>query len=306
MNMRLIRFSYQNRIAVGTVLQNKYVDLEALLQYHPRSASEIAFGIAGSMRQLLQWLAQPESAGLLEEMLEQHMDSVQQSPFLRDPAECRLLAPIHDPGKIICLGLNYADHAAEQGKAPPDKPMIFAKYASCIIGPEDSVVLPTKYTRKVDFEAELAVIIGKKAKEVSEADASMYIAGFTIMNDVTARDFQSEDKQWVRGKSCDTFAPMGPHILTADEIRDPHHLQIQLRLNGQTMQNSSTSQLVFKVPFLISYLSRTRTLEPGDVISTGTPPGVGVYRQPPLFLKAGDHMEAEIEGIGILSNPVVD
>ena len=304
--MKLIRFSCRNRIAVGAVLRNKYVDLEALLQRHPQSGSEIALRVAGSMRQLLQWLSHPESNGLLEKLLEQHMGPLQQSPFLRDPLECRLLAPIDDPGKIICLGLNYADHAAEQGKEPPDKPMIFAKYASCIVGPEDPVVLPSKYTRQVDYEAELAVIIGRKAKEVSEAEAPMHIAGFTIMNDVTARDFQSEDKQWVRGKSCDTFAPIGPHILTTDEIPDAHNLRIQFRLNGQTMQNSSTSQLVFQAPFLIAYLSRTMTLEPGDVISTGTPPGVGVYRQPPLFLKGGDRMEAEIEHIGILSNPVVD
>jgi acylpyruvate hydrolase len=258
------------------------------------------------MRRLLQWLSQPEAGALLHQALELADDSTRRTPCIYDPLECRLLAPIHDPGKIICLGLNYADHAAEQGKQPPDKPMIFAKYATCIVGPGDPVVLPTGYTSKVDYEAELAVIIGREAKGVSESEAPGCIAGYTLMNDVTARDFQAEDKQWVRGKSCDTFAPMGPHILTADEVPDPHDLRIQLRLNGQTMQDSRTSQLVFKVPFLISYLSRTMTLEPGDVISTGTPPGVGVYRTPPLFLKSGDCMEVEIERIGVLANPVID
>jgi acylpyruvate hydrolase len=257
------------------------------------------------MRRMLQWLSQPEAGALLQKALELADDSSRRPSCIYDPLECRLLAPIHDPGKIICLGLNYADHAAEQGKQPPDKPMIFAKYASCIVGPGDPVVLPSRYTSKVDYEAELAVVIGRKAKEVSESEAPDCIAGYTLMNDVTARDFQSEDKQWVRGKSCDTFAPMGPHILTADEVPDPHNLRIQLRLNGRTMQDSSTSQLVFRVPFLISYLSRTMTLEPGDVISTGTPPGVGVYRTPPLFLKSGDCMEVEIERIGVLANPVI-
>ena len=304
--MKWIRFSHRNRTVVGMIHPSGYWDLEALLEHCAQGSFETAPFASGSMRQWLQWLSMPGSAELLQKALEQAPDSIHQSQFVHDPPACRLLAPIHDPGKIICLGLNYADHAAEQGKAPPDKPMIFAKYASCIIGPDDPVILPSRYTRKVDYEAELAVVIGRKSKGVAESEAANCVAGYTIMNDVTARDFQSEDKQWVRGKSCDTFAPIGPHIVTADEIPDPHNLRIQLRLNAQTMQNSSTAQLVFKIPFLISYLSRTMTLEPGDVISTGTPPGVGVYRQPPLFLKAGDRMEVEIERIGILSNPVVE
>jgi 2-keto-4-pentenoate hydratase/2-oxohepta-3-ene-1,7-dioic acid hydratase in catechol pathway len=304
--MKLIRFSCQGRTAAGMIHKDGYVDLEQLLEQFPPSGFQVVPGVAGSMRRLLQWAARPQAAGLLQQALEQSSAAMPKNLCARDPRECQLLAPISDPGKIICLGLNYADHAAEQGKQPPDKPMIFSKFASCIIGPGDPVLLPSRYTQKVDYEAELAVVIGRTAKEVSETQAAACVAGFTLMNDITARDFQTEDKQWVRGKSCDTFAPMGPHIVTTDEIVDPHRLRIQLRLNGRTMQDSSTSQLVFKVPFLISYLSRCMTLEPGDVISTGTPPGVGVYRQPPVFLKAGDQMEVEIEGIGILSNPVTE
>jgi 2-keto-4-pentenoate hydratase/2-oxohepta-3-ene-1,7-dioic acid hydratase in catechol pathway len=225
---------------------------------------------------------------------------------MRKASECRLLAPIHDPGKIICLGLNYADHAAEQGKAPPDSPMIFAKFATCIIAAGDPVILPARYTQQVDYEVELAVVIGRRGKEIAEDHAMQHVAGYTIMNDVTARDFQANDKQWVRGKSCDTFAPIGPWIVTADEILNPHNLPLQLRLNGEIRQNSNTEQMVFRIPYLISYISRCLTLEPGDIVSTGTPPGVGVYRTPPTFLKAGDIMEASIEGIGTLCNPVTE
>jgi 2-keto-4-pentenoate hydratase/2-oxohepta-3-ene-1,7-dioic acid hydratase in catechol pathway len=208
------------------------------------------------------------------------------------------------PGKIICIGLNYRDHAAESNIAIPEKPVVFSKFSSAVVAPGEPVVLPST-SRQVDYEAELAVVIGRRAKHVSANRAYDYVLGYTAFNDVSARDFQFADGQWQRGKSCDTFAPMGQTIVTTDEIRDPHKLSIKLVLNGETMQDSNTDQLIFGVPALIEFLSQSITLEPGDVIATGTPSGVGFARKPPVFLKPGDRMEVLIEGIGGLGNPVV-
>lgn len=218
-------------------------------------------------------------------------------------AAVRLLAPIARPGKIICVGLNYADHAREQGIEPPDRPIFFLKSNNTIIGPNDPVVIPPN-SEQVDFEAEFAVVIGKKTSRVAEADAYSCVAGYMILHDVTARDMQHGDKQWFRGKSCDTFGPTGPWIVTRDEVADPDNLAISCSLNGETMQDSSTSNLIFKPPYLVSYLSQSITLEPGDLISTGTPPGVGVFRTPPIFLKAGDTVSVTVEKLGTLTNPV--
>ena len=212
-------------------------------------------------------------------------------------------APVPRPGKIVCVGLNYRDHAAEAGLAVPTMPVIFSKFPSCVIAPGEPVVMPPTSTQ-VDFEAELAVVVGRRARNVSAHRAYECVLGYTAFNDVTARDFQFGDGQWQRGKSCDTFAPMGPAIVTADEVPDPHALRIRLTLNGKAMQDSSTSQLIFRVPDLIAFISATTTLEPGDVIATGTPPGVGFARKPPVFLKPGDEMEVHIEGIGGLGTPV--
>jgi 2-keto-4-pentenoate hydratase/2-oxohepta-3-ene-1,7-dioic acid hydratase in catechol pathway len=209
------------------------------------------------------------------------------------------------PGKIICVGLNYRDHAEESNMPIPQSPVIFSKFATCVVGPDDEVVLPNT-SEKVDYEAEMAVVIGRRAKHVAREQAYDYVLGYTNFNDVSARDFQFADGQWVRGKSCDTFAPMGEYIATTDEIADPHKLSIKLRVNGQTMQDSSTEQLIFGVPEVIEFLTRSITLEPGDVIATGTPPGVGFARKPPVFMKDGDVMEVEIEGLGVLRNPVVN
>jgi 2-keto-4-pentenoate hydratase/2-oxohepta-3-ene-1,7-dioic acid hydratase in catechol pathway len=213
-------------------------------------------------------------------------------------------APVPRPGKIICIGLNYRDHAEESNMPIPEKPVCFSKFSSCVIAPGEPVVIPST-SEQVDYEAELAVVIGRKAKNVSVAHAYNYVLGYTAFNDVSARDFQFADGQWQRGKSCDTFAPMGQSIVTADEIPDPQKLWIKLTLNGQVMQDSNTDQLIFGVPQLIEFLTQSITLEPGDVIATGTPPGVGFARKPPVFLKPGDQMEVEIEGIGGLGNPVV-
>ncbi|HEY6804246.1 MAG TPA: fumarylacetoacetate hydrolase family protein [Pyrinomonadaceae bacterium] len=213
-------------------------------------------------------------------------------------------APVPRPSKIICIGLNYRDHAAESNMAIPERPVIFSKFPTCVIAPGEPVVLPST-SQQVDYEAELAVVIGRRAKNVKASRALDYVLGYTAFNDVSARDFQFADGQWQRGKSCDTFAPMGQRIVTTDVITDPHKLSIKLVLNGQTMQDSNTDQLIFGVPELIEFLTESITLEPGDIIATGTPPGVGFARKPPVFLKAGDEMEVQIEKIGSLGNSVI-
>jgi 2-keto-4-pentenoate hydratase/2-oxohepta-3-ene-1,7-dioic acid hydratase in catechol pathway len=213
-------------------------------------------------------------------------------------------APVPRPGKVLCIGLNYRDHAAESNMQIPEKPVVFSKFSSCVIAPGEPVVIPST-SQQVDYEAELAVVIGRRAKHVSADRAYEYVLGYTAFNDVSARDFQFSDGQWQRGKSCDTFAPMGQTIVTTDVITDPHKLSIKLTLNGKIMQDSNTDQLIFGVPALIEFISQSITLEPGDVIATGTPPGVGFARKPPVFLQPGDQMEVLIEGMGGLGNPVV-
>ena len=216
----------------------------------------------------------------------------------------KLRAPIAHPQKITCVGLNYADHAREGGVEPPPEPVFFLKSHNTICGPGDPIQLPPN-SKHVDYEAEFAVVIGKRGSRITEAEAHKYIAGYTILHDVSARDMQFSDKQWYRGKSCDTFAPTGPWIVTPDEIPDPHNLRISLTLNGETLQDSNTSNLIFKIPFLISFLSQSVTWEVGDLISTGTPHGVGFARKPPVWLKAGDTVSVTVEGFGTLTNPVV-
>jgi 2-keto-4-pentenoate hydratase/2-oxohepta-3-ene-1,7-dioic acid hydratase in catechol pathway len=224
--------------------------------------------------------------------------------WLTKRADAYWFAPVPRPGKIICIGLNYRDHAAESNMPIPERPVVFSKFATAVIAPGEPVVLPTA-SDQVDYEAELAVVIGRRARNVSASRAYDYVLGYTAFNDVSARDFQFADGQWQRGKSCDTFAPMGPKIVTIDMVPDPHNLSIKLTLNGQTMQNSNTNQLIFGVPELIEFISQTITLEAGDVIATGTPPGVGFARKPPVFLRAGDVMEVAIESVGKLNSEVV-
>lgn len=214
-----------------------------------------------------------------------------------------LEAPVPRPGKIICIGLNYRDHAAESGMPIPTSPIIFSKFSSCAIGQGASIVVPHGSTQS-DYEAELAFIVGRYARNVARENALDHVFGYTNFNDVSARDFQFADGQWQRGKSCETFAPMGMFVVTTDEIPDPQNLSIRLRLNGETMQDSSTDQMIFGVAELVEFLSRYIVLEPGDVVATGTPPGVGFARKPPVYLKDGDIVEVEIEGLGTLSNPV--
>jgi 2-keto-4-pentenoate hydratase/2-oxohepta-3-ene-1,7-dioic acid hydratase in catechol pathway len=218
--------------------------------------------------------------------------------------EVQLHAPIPRPGKIICLGLNYRDHAQEQNAKIPDNPLLFVKASTATVGHKQPIVIPEGST-KVDYEAELAFVMGKQVKDVNIDDAESAIFGYTCLNDVTEREMQRGDKQWFRGKSVDTFAPMGPYIVTSDEVGDPCHLSVSSRLNNELMQLSSTSNLIFTPADIIRFVTRTMTVEPGDVISTGTPGGVGVFRDPQVFLKDGDVIEVIIDKIGTLSNPVV-
>jgi 2-keto-4-pentenoate hydratase/2-oxohepta-3-ene-1,7-dioic acid hydratase in catechol pathway len=206
------------------------------------------------------------------------------------------------PPKIFCVGRNYAEHAAELGNALPDKPLIFSKYPTSVIGQHETIEWHPDLTQKVDWEGELAVVIGKTAKNITEEEALDVIFGYTIANDVSARDLQDGDKQWARAKGMDTFCPLGPVVVTKDEIEDPHNLSIQTRVNGQLMQDGHTSQMFFKIPYLVAYLSRAFTLEAGDVLLTGTPAGVGKGMNPPLFLTTGDEVSVTIEGIGTLTN----
>lgn len=214
-----------------------------------------------------------------------------------------LHAPVPRPGKILCIGLNYRDHAAEQNVKLPERPLVFSKFGTCVQAPGGPIRIP-RGSRETDYEAELGVVIGRRAARVSEASAMQHVLGYCNFHDVSARDFQFADGQWQRGKSCDTFAPFGEFVATTDEVVDPHALRIQLRLNGKTMQDSSTNQLVFRIPQLIASISENITLEPGDVIATGTPPGVGFARKPPVYLQPGDVVEVEVQGLGVLRNPV--
>ncbi|MBB4106033.1 fumarylacetoacetate hydrolase family protein [Allorhizobium borbori] len=213
-------------------------------------------------------------------------------------AGTRLGPPVSGTGKFICIGLNFSDHAAESGMAVPPEPVIFMKATSAICGPDDDVIIP-RGSEKTDWEVELGVVIGKTAKYVSEADALDYVAGYVVSHDVSERAFQAERAgQWTKGKSCDTFGPIGPWLVTRDEVPDPQNLGMWLKVNGEMMQNGSSKTMVYGVAFLVSYLSQFMSLHPGDVISTGTPPGVGLGMKPPRYLKAGDTVELGIEGLG--------
>lgn len=218
-------------------------------------------------------------------------------------ASVQLLAPIPRPPKLICVGLNYRDHAAEARQEIPKVPTIFAKFSNVVIGPGQAIVLP-RNSRKPDYEAEFAFVIGTGGRHIPSYEWQQHVFGYTAFNDVSARDFQMATSQWMIGKTFDTFAPMGPCLVSADEIADPHALDISLRIGGETLQHSNTRELIFKIPDLVAYLSSVVTLEPGDVVATGTPAGVGFARTPPRYLQPGEEVIVSIEGIGELRNPV--
>lgn len=222
-----------------------------------------------------------------------------------DRSEVALGAPVADPEKVVCVGLNYAEHAEESGGERPDEPVLFAKFPSAIVGPGDDIAWDDDLTSKVDYEAELAVVVGESARRVDPGEARECIAGYTAANDVSARDLQFADEQWVRGKTLDTFCPLGPELVTADELGDPHDLAIWTDVNGRRLQESTTGDMIFDAYDLVSFCSQAFTLEPGDVILTGTPPGVGAFREPSVYLQAGDEVTVGVEGIGELTNGCV-
>ena len=215
----------------------------------------------------------------------------------------RLKAPVMQPHKIICIGRNYMEHVAERGASKPPHPIIFSKYSNAIVGHGDSIVVPAA-VKNPDFEGELAVIIGRRGRLIPEKEALEYVAGYTILNDVSARDWQNRTSQWTMGKTCDTFCPIGPVLVTSDEIPNPQDLHLRTILNGEVMQNGFTGDMIFSIAYLIADMSLVMTLEPGDIIATGTPSGVGIARKPPRWLRSGDVIQIEIEGIGMLENRV--
>ena len=221
-------------------------------------------------------------------------------------SEVTLLSPVPSPSKIVAIGLNYMDHCRETGHEPPESPVIFTKFPTSVIGPGAAIRWSPTLTQKVDYEVELAVVLGRVSRRVPPADALDYVAGYTIGNDVSARDLQFGDGQWVRGKSLDTFCPLGPYLVTRDEVPDPGNLALRCSVNGAVLQDSTTAELIFDVPHLIEFITAAFTLLPGDVILTGTPHGVGVSREPPILLKDGDIVSLEIEGLGQLTNPCVE
>lgn len=212
------------------------------------------------------------------------------------------VAPVTDPQKLVAIGLNYSKHADEGGEDIPDVPLVFSKFPTCIVGPDDDVVWDPELTEAVDYEGELVAVIGEEARNVSEEEALDYVAGYTVGNDVSARDVQLSDEQWVRGKSLDTFAPLGPHMLTPDEIDDVSNLDIWTEVNGERLQDSNTEHLIFPIAELISFCSQAFTLKPGDLLFTGTPDGVGYFRDPQVLLEEGDEMTVGVEGVGELTN----
>lgn len=292
--MRLVRYEGNDGVTrLGALTEKGVVDLHAAAQ---------TAGIAtAAFVEMSSFLAAGTSA------VQEARKLVQGAPqsAIVPLANVRLRTPVPHPGKIIAVGLNYRDHAIEsRAKEPPKTPMIFAKFPTSISGPDDPIVIPAD-DPQVDYEAELAVVIGRKGKAIPAAKAFEYVAGYMPLNDVSARAWQFADKQWVRGKSCDTFCPTGPYLTTSEDVPNPHSLSIQARVNGVVLQDSNTSKMIFQIPHLIEFISASITLEPGDIIATGTPEGVGAFRTPPLFLKPGDTVEVEIAGLGVLRNPVV-
>lgn len=315
--MKLVTYESGKQLRVGIVEGEFVVDVgESLAHFtkgraaNPKvqAAVRIVRAAGDPPQDMIELLGRGEkyrtALGVITRGLAEALPSKRTLKTLFTPLQkARLRAPIARPAKITCVGLNYADHAREQGIEPPTSPIFFLKSVNTICGPGDRIVLPPNSTQ-VDCEAEFAVVLGKGGRRIPEEKAIEHVAGYMILNDVSARDMQFGDKQWYRGKSCDTFAPTGPWIVTSNEIPDPHNLRISLALNGQTMQDSNTSNLIFKVPYLVSYLSQSVTWEVGDLISTGTPPGVGVFRKPPVFLKPGDTVSITVEKIGTLTNRV--
>ena len=301
--MRLVTFLVGGTERLGAIIDGRVIDLRgaAAALARPHGAHDtpalpadmlalLRLGAAGldTVRALLDVVGAPDTT----------------APYVYDLSAVRVRAPIPAPGKILCIGRNYREHAAEEGAAIPEEPLVFAKFANTIIGPDDEIVRPPT-TRELDYEAELVVVIGTAGKHIPPAHALDHVAGYTIGHDVSARDLQRTDAQWVRAKSSDTFAPLGPALVTCDEVPDPHALAIRLWVNGDLRQNSTTSLMIADIPTLIAFISESITLAPGDRIFTGTPAGVGAFRDPPLFLQPGDEVAIEVTALGRLNNRIV-
>jgi 2-keto-4-pentenoate hydratase/2-oxohepta-3-ene-1,7-dioic acid hydratase in catechol pathway len=291
--MKIIRYRYRNKECYGVFNGQTLVCLPALAKRLRRQLPQ----------RIEEFIASGENAlRTAEDLLKKDNDN-DIANISTLASEATLLAPIAFPPKIICLGLSYVDHASETNAAVPDEPVIFMKPHTTIIGPNENIVKPS-FVKKLDYEGELAIVMGKKAKNIPASEAKEHIFGYTILNDVSARDFQFKDGQWTRGKSFDTFAPTGPCIVTANQLRETDNLAIHTWVNGELRQNSTTRNMVFNVNEIIHHLSRVMTMEPCDIIATGTPAGVGFAMKPPKFLQHGDVVCIEIEGIGVLENTV--
>jgi 2-keto-4-pentenoate hydratase/2-oxohepta-3-ene-1,7-dioic acid hydratase in catechol pathway len=285
--LRLVQYSVEHKNRLGVVIADRVVDVG-------KAADNAGLDTKAFTSTLALLEAGDDALGFVRRLKGDGNASPLSDVHLECPVASR---------KIVAVGLNYKDHAAEAGLKIPSAPLCFAKFTSSLSGPFDPIQLPAEDSQ-VDFEGELGVIIGRKARRVGEKSAMEHVAGYVVFNDVSARKWQFDDGQWTRGKSCDTFAPNGPFLVTADEVPDPGALRITTRLNGKIMQDSNTNQLIFNIPKIVSYFSHSFTLEPGDLIATGTPAGVGFSRKPPVYLNDGDVVEVEIERVGRISNRV--
>lgn len=293
--MKIVRFLHSDTESYGLLADKDILSLPLLSKAQKHS-------IPSSLESLIS--LGKEGIHSIEELMQSLTKTDKEKATIKK-GEVSILAPVPSPPKMVCLGLNYRDHAEEQGARIPEEPIIFMKPRTAIIGPDESIVKPS-FVKQLDYEAELAIVVGKKGKNIPVSEAKKFIFGYTVFNDVSARDIQFRDRQWTRGKSFDTFAPMGPCITTANQIEDPNNLRISTRVNGEERQNSSTRNMVFNVYEIVHQISRVMTLEPCDIIATGTPAGVAVFMKPnPKFLSLGDVVEVEIEMIGTLRNSVV-
>ena len=315
--MKLLTFVAGPAQRVGALVNDTVVDVTVAYaaalaaEGHPRAEGVAAAVVPPDMREILQGGdAALEAVRRGVRFVEERLRGA--GPLV-GPGGARALyplkevwvrPPVPDPQKVVCIGLNYRDHCAEQGIEPPKVLMTFPKFADAIIGPDDPIVIP-RGCEQLDWEVELVFVVGRRARYVAPEEAFRYIAGYTVGNDVSARDFQFADKQVMRGKACETFAPMGPYLVLADQVPDPHTLKIESRLNGEVMQSSTTANLVHTIPAIMAWVTKHLTLQPGDCVMTGTPAGVGIFRKPPVFMQPGDVIEMSIQDLGVLRNPVV-
>jgi acylpyruvate hydrolase len=313
--MRLVTYQHEGQARTGALQGDFVVDLNRAYKavlHHLGNINELAVADLRLPTDMVGLLnggeaslnAAARAVAFIKERQAAGDTTLSTQGLLYASGQVSLLPPVLRPGKVVCLGLNYRDHAAESGMAIPEYPVLFHKVAGSLIGQGQAIVIP-RASQQIDYEGELAIIIGKRGKYIAEEDAFSFVAGYAAANDVSARDLQFRTAQWTTGKMLDTFGPLGPALVTKDEVPNPNGLRIRTILNGEVMQDSNTSEMIFHVPFIVHYISQLVTLEPGDVIMTGTPPGVGQSRNPQVFMKAGDSVTIEIEHLGSLTNPLV-